>query len=588
MWRNAFARPISDNYSFFPLVMASSPALEPPVIANPSGIRIEKWIILALLVIVLVLKLCYIKALPYSSDEPQHLHVAWGWTQGMVQYRDYFDNHTPVFHLVMAPLVYWLGERADILVWMRVAMLPLFGIALACLYWLGTRLYSRRAAIWATLLCAASPAFLITTTEFRADVLWMTAWVFTITVAFGGTFTRKRAALTGLLLGLTFGVSMKTTLLLAGLLGSLAIVAGCLPAPERKRLFADSLCKGLLALSGFCVVPLAIIGFFASRGALDSLYYCVIQHNTLPGKAGGVGKELLFHCVLFVVELGVLVAVGRKLLQYGADRTLAVRRTLIFLSGAFFLVLLYCFWPLVTRQDYPPVAPLLALTIAPLLLRVGAFPGSARHFCIPLMLLVVLTEINLAIAKRSPLRFRAQQSELLTEVLRLTEPTDFVMDAKGETVFRHRPFYYVLETLTEERMRRGLIADTIAEDMAEKGTCVTLLQKLTGKSKDWVDRFYIPVTERMSVVGQMLPEQKEPVARHFEIGVSARYVVWSATGPVSGTMDGAPCSGPVTLTPGKHTFESNDPRPLAVFWAQAAERGFSPFVTLPAKRPSHK
>ena len=23
----------------------------------------------------------------FDSDEPQHLHVAWGWTQGLVQYR---------------------------------------------------------------------------------------------------------------------------------------------------------------------------------------------------------------------------------------------------------------------------------------------------------------------------------------------------------------------------------------------------------------------------------------------------------------------------------------------------------------------
>ena len=27
----------------------------------------------------------------FDSDEPQHLHVAWGWTRGLVQYRDLFD-----------------------------------------------------------------------------------------------------------------------------------------------------------------------------------------------------------------------------------------------------------------------------------------------------------------------------------------------------------------------------------------------------------------------------------------------------------------------------------------------------------------
>jgi len=56
---------------------------------------------------------------------------------------------------------------------------------------------------------------------------------------------------------------------------------------------------------------------------------------------------------------------------------------------------------------------------------------------------------------------------------------------------------------------------------------------------------------------------------------------------VQGAMDGVPCAGPVFLNPGPHTFTCNDPRPLAVFWAQAAEKGFTPFqnVPNPERRP---
>ena len=63
----------------------------------------------------------------FDSDEQQHLHVAWGWTAGLVQYRDLFDNHAPLFHLLTAPILALVGERADILLWMRVPMLVLFG-----------------------------------------------------------------------------------------------------------------------------------------------------------------------------------------------------------------------------------------------------------------------------------------------------------------------------------------------------------------------------------------------------------------------------------------------------------------------------
>src|SRR4051794_17888837 len=50
----------------------------------------------------------------WDSDEPQHLHVVWEWTQGVLPYRDFFDNHTPLFHVLFAPVLRLFGERADI------------------------------------------------------------------------------------------------------------------------------------------------------------------------------------------------------------------------------------------------------------------------------------------------------------------------------------------------------------------------------------------------------------------------------------------------------------------------------------------
>ena len=50
--------------------------------------------------------------LSMNSDEPQHLHVVWAWTQGLVPYRDVFDNHAPLFQLICAPLLAWLAPLA--------------------------------------------------------------------------------------------------------------------------------------------------------------------------------------------------------------------------------------------------------------------------------------------------------------------------------------------------------------------------------------------------------------------------------------------------------------------------------------------
>ncbi|HVR41389.1 MAG TPA: hypothetical protein VMU84_20000, partial [Thermoanaerobaculia bacterium] len=86
----------------------------------------ERLLLLALGATSLILRALAYFRYRFDADEQQHLHTTWGWTAGLVQYRDYFDNHTPLFHLSTAPLLALLGERSNILLWMRAPMLVLF------------------------------------------------------------------------------------------------------------------------------------------------------------------------------------------------------------------------------------------------------------------------------------------------------------------------------------------------------------------------------------------------------------------------------------------------------------------------------
>ena len=64
-------------------------------------------------------------------------------------------------------------------------------------------------------------------------------------------------------------------------------------------------------------------------------------------------------------------------------------------------------------------------------------------------------------------RFHDETTESITmmhQVLRLTAPGEPLTDFKGETVYRRRPTYYVLETITREAMRHNLLPDTMWED----------------------------------------------------------------------------------------------------------------------------
>ena len=98
--------------------------------------------------VALALRVAFASRYRVSSDEPQHLHVVWAWTQHLLPYRDVFDNHMPLFHALYAPVLRALGERPDILVAMRLAMVPLWAGSLVALYALGRTLFDARTARW--------------------------------------------------------------------------------------------------------------------------------------------------------------------------------------------------------------------------------------------------------------------------------------------------------------------------------------------------------------------------------------------------------------------------------------------------------
>ena len=122
-----------------------------------------------------------------NSDEPQHLHVVWGWTRGLLQYRDVSDNHAPLFYVLLAPLLALIGERPDAVVVMRFAMVPLALLSLWLTYAIAARLFDRRVAIWSAVLLGFYPDFFFRSTEFRTDNLGRG-------VARGAPGTRERTA----------------------------------------------------------------------------------------------------------------------------------------------------------------------------------------------------------------------------------------------------------------------------------------------------------------------------------------------------------------------------------------------------------
>ena len=441
--------------------------------SRPPRMRADRIIYIVLWAVVIVLKGVAIFHFRADSDETQHAHVVWGWATGQLQYRDLFDNHMPLFQVVMSPFMRVLGERADILIWLRLAMLPFYAASVWCVYKLAALLFNARVAAWTALYSAVWFQFFYTSTEFRPDDMWAALWLGSLLVAVGGKFTVRRAFLLGVLLGLTFSVSMKTVALVLALIPAGIIALSLVWAADPKSISTIAVTSRLLAsVAGMLVAPLAIVLYFASENAFWIMYYCVIRHNMVPGLKKW-GSNPLFRWT-FPAAVPLLIAYAFLIRRQCRDISLAARRIVVILAPLLYLPILVSYWPEVTREDALPYAPLLPLAPVPLIYLLWA--GWPRLKNAPMLWSFILPLagaceiLGTCHAQNLHNNRLGVMTHSIRDVLMLTHRDDYVMDDKGEYIFRPRPTYWVFEPLTVIRICSGSITEDLPARLEETGT----------------------------------------------------------------------------------------------------------------------
>jgi hypothetical protein len=198
--------------------------------------------------------------------------------------------------------------------------------------------------------------------------------------------------------------------------------------------------------------------------------------------------------------------------------------------------------------------------------------------------LFVVAEIIVLLSADPPRGYAtANKLSMISNVLTLTTKEDFVMDAKGETIFRRRPFYYVLEGLTLHRIALGLIKDDIPECLIATRAPVATLLRMPPRATNFIQHNYVRVAFRTHVLGKILATRDEnfPKRYDFDVAIPERYVLLPERGPLVATLDGTPFDAARFLETGHHQVQAfaNTGR-LALIWARAAEKHFSPFGTV--------
>jgi hypothetical protein len=368
-----------------------------------------------------------------DSDEPQHLHTAWMWSRGLIGYRDFYDNHTPLFHMIMAPLLSAVDETAQIFLIGRMAMLPIAIASLAVLYRIARRLYGTSIAAWSVIAAAVLPPVLLKSVEFRNDNLWVLCCLLILGFVIAAPLTPRRAAILGVLLAISLMTSIKTVFFAAALAIAIVTIDGI------------TIPIVLAAAAGFLVPIAALAAWFASHGALHDLLWCVVEVNgELPVSAI---RRMAGIALAVLIVIGVVRFVRTR--PYRRDVAIASATIIMFMGCVEGLS------PLISPRDMLPG------------FWIAAMFGVAMLAQRPLVLRAAIASLMLLACSDGEL-LRAPDpypQRLVAQALTVTSPSEPVLDLKGETVFRNRPSYIALEPVGRNALARGIVRETFIDDV---------------------------------------------------------------------------------------------------------------------------
>jgi len=515
--------------------------------------RSERLLAMAIAAVTLAMRAVAFFHYRFDSDEPQHLHVVWGWTAGLLQYRDVFDNHAPLFHMAMAPLLRVLGERPDILLYMRAPMLVLWIIVSITAFAIARRLYDVRIAMWSVLLLNVLPPFFLKSIEFRTDNLWNAFWMAAVAVL---VLSRRSAAaffVAGVLLGVALAVSLKTALLLITLAGAAVVTLVMRRREVRVHLIALA--------AGVVIVPSIIAWYFVSRGAWRNFIDCALRFNELVAMTRSpfvVWAPRLLFVPLMIVALRI---------AWRHRHTTTDARFFFAVAAAIFFITMGGFWILISPRDFLPFLPFASIFAVAALVR---RPHVERNLAV----LMVVCLIGVGYYADWLTNRTREFITMERQVLNLTRPGEPLMDYKGETIYRRRPYYFILEFITRNAILHGLIPDTVAEDLVRAGCHVA-----QADGAQWPDHARGFMAANFLNLGRLRASGQWLAANGtFRIAIPGDYVILRKDGQAAGLLDGAPYRGARPLAAGMHMFRGAPAgERLACLWAPAFARGFSPF-----------
>jgi hypothetical protein len=557
------------------------------------------WVVLALILLALAIRVPLLFNAGLAEDETEHLHAAWAVAHGQVPYRDFWQPHTPLFYYLMAPVFALLGEDLRIVYVARGLMLLCLLLTLLQLYRIAKRCFDGLTGLLAILLLSYLWLWWTASYDIRPDIPQTLLILVSLSYFMRAWEGRRRGEFlaAGALMGIAWWLLLKTLFPLAGLIGLFGVSAGLRRSAAATR---ESLTNVALFLTGFAI-PMALGAILLwGAGAWPAFVrWVLIGSFRSPERFSALSKmDAGVHSAFFALALvGAGLTVARMLRARAVDEV----RLAPLLAGTVTAAVYLFLMPAPYSQSALPFLPLAAMYAADVVRRILAralAPGTPGEPVVPLgasrrrLAWAALAALLLAGACVPPLRTLlrtmpplhdqwADGRALIRHVLAITSPGDSIFDVYRYYLFRpHATYYYRLADVILMWLQSGYIPESkIINDLVRTHCKVVIfsrpLRRLPPNLFAYLRSHYVPTRiqdrrQSVLVAGTVIHRGDLTGNRTtLSLVASAEYAIRVTGGIPNVSIDGKAYQASLFLAQGSHeivvegTFES-----LTIFYSR--------------------
>jgi len=392
--------------------------------------------------------LCFYRA--WDADEFEHLQFTWMLSQGRTPYRDFFEHHTPAFHLLTAPYFDMIRDAGP-----GMMLVAPFGLRILCtlftaltacvVFALTRRAAGSGTATMAVALFLSCSFVLEKGIEVRPDslaALLLAVCAYAIARGLCDAPTTEERLAWALVTGLATGGTLMTSQ--KGIFAVLGLFAAAWVLGLRRHGRGFVLVFSAVMLLGLAAAVLPVLWLFAARGALGDFF----QHNVVlvvlwPREFVAEGWRWLGLVLVKDTMFVALTLLGTALLARRLGRRpqtgLGTIVVLTLVASAIGFVVL----PIAQRQYLfmtAPFAAMAAAVAAGWLAERWARAGRQAWVAALPLLVVGYFGFHAILALGHPDRYTIDK---LDHVLHHTTPSDTVLTGWSPGVaFRRPAFFY--------------------------------------------------------------------------------------------------------------------------------------------------